>query len=60
MVSYADYRFQVFDVEEVTSWEKNVRDGVYYLTIIRSDVNIFLYTNNVPDVISRRPLENGV
>ena len=57
---YTDYRFQVFDVEEVTSWEKNVRDGVYYLTIIRSDVNIFAYnTNNTPDVITRRPLENG-
>ena len=57
---YTDYRFQVFDVEEVTSWEKNVRDGVYYLTIIRSDVNIFAYnTTNNPDVITRRPLENG-
>ena len=57
---YTDFRFQVFDVEEVTSWEKNVRDGVYYLTIIRSDVNIFAYnTTNNPDTISRRPLENG-
>ena len=57
---YTDFRFQIFDVEEVTSWEKNVRDGVYYLTIIRSDVNTFAYnTSNNPDTISRRPLENG-
>ena len=55
---YTDFRFQVFDVEEVTSWEYNVRDGVYYLTIIRSDVNTFMYgTNNNSETITRRPLE---
>ena len=57
---YTDFRFQVFDVEEVTSWESNVRDGVYYLTIIRSDVNTFMYgTNNNSETITRRPLENN-
>ena len=55
---YTDFRFQVFDVEEITSWESNVRDGVYYLTVIRSDVNTFMYgNNNNSETITRRPLE---
>ena len=57
---YTDFRFQVYDVEEVTSWEYNVRDGVYYLTVIRSDVNVFMYgTTNNSETITRRPLENS-
>lgn len=57
---YTDFRFQVYDVEEVTAWEYNVRDGVYYLTIIRSDVNTFMYgTDNNSETITRRPLENN-
>ena len=55
-VPYSSYRFMVWDVEEVTAWEKDVRDGVYYLTVVRSDVNKFVdSTTNVPSVIQRRP-----
>lgn len=54
---YTDYRFMIYDVEEVTSWEKNVRDGVYYLTLIRADISKFTdTTSNTPDSITRRPL----
>ena len=54
---YTDYRFMVYDVEEVTSWERNVRDGKYYLTVIRSDINEFVDgTTNNPETITRRPL----
>jgi hypothetical protein len=57
---YTDFRFQVYDVEEITAWEYNVRDGVYYLTVIRSDVNTFMYgTTNNSETITRRPLENS-
>ena len=53
---YTDYRFMVWDVEEITAWEKNVRDGRYYLTIIRTDINKFVdSTSNNPDTITRRP-----
>ena len=54
---YTDYRFMIYDVEEITSWEKNVRDGKYYLTIVRADVNLFVDgTTNNPETITRRPL----
>jgi hypothetical protein len=54
---YTEYRFMIYDVEEVTSWEKNVRDGVYYLTVIRSDIRKFTNsTSNVSETITRRPL----
>ena len=39
---YTDYRFMIYDVEEMTSWEKDVRDGRYFLTIIRADVNKYI------------------
>jgi hypothetical protein len=53
---YTDYRFMIWDVEEITSWEKNVRDGRYYLTVIRADINKFVdSTTNTPDSITRRP-----
>ncbi len=53
---YTDYRFMIWDVEEITSWEKNVRDGRYYLTVIRTDINKFVdSTANTPDTITRRP-----
>jgi hypothetical protein len=55
-VPYADYRFMIWDVEEYLTWERNVRDGVYYLTLIRADVNKFVdgINNDVLTVI-RRP-----
>jgi hypothetical protein len=53
---YTDYRFMIWDVEEITTWEKNVRDGRYYLTVIRTDINKFVdTTTNSPDTITRRP-----
>ena len=53
---YTDYRFMIYDVEEVTSWEKNIRDGVYYLTVIRADINKFTdSTSNTATTITRRP-----
>jgi hypothetical protein len=55
-IPYSDYRFMVWDVQEVTSWEKDVRDGVYYLTVIRCDVNKFADSSaNSPSTIERRP-----
>jgi hypothetical protein len=55
-IPYSDYRFMVWDVEEVTAWEKNTRDGLYYLTVVRADVNKFVdSTTNVPSTITRRP-----
>jgi len=56
-VPYTDYRFMIWDVEEVTSWEAGVTDGKYYLTVVRADINKFNDTTaNVPDTIRRRPL----
>ena len=53
---YTDYRFMIYDVEEITSWEKDTRDGVYYLTVIRADINKFVdNTSNVSSTITRRP-----
>jgi hypothetical protein len=53
---YTDYRFMVWDVEEITAWEKNVRDGKYYLTVIRTDINKFAdSTANTAETITRRP-----
>jgi len=55
-IPYSDYRFMVWDVEELTAWEKDVRDGVYYLTVVRADVNKFVdSTLNTPSQIVRRP-----
>ena len=52
----------VWDVEEAQAWEKNITDGLYYLTIVRADVNKFVdvFANSVNEVgkITRRPLEN--
>ena len=65
-IPYSDYRFMIWDVEEVQAWEKNSRDGVYYLTVIRADVNEFVdyriptgqsdAGDNVVSIIKRRPL----
>ncbi len=65
-VPYSDYRFMIWDVEEVQSWEKNSRDGIYYLTVIRADVNEFVdyriptgqagAGDNVVSIIKRRPI----
>jgi len=53
---YTDYRFMVWDVEEYLTWERNVRDGVYYLTLIRADVNKFVDGNdNAVTKVVRRP-----
>jgi len=41
-IPYANYRFTVWDVQEVETWERNVRDGVYYLTVLRADVDNFV------------------
>ncbi len=41
-IPYANYRFSVWDVQEVETWERNVRDGVYYLTVLRADVDTFV------------------
>ena len=61
-VPYSDYRFMIWDVQEVQAWERNTTDGIYYLTIVRADVNkfvdVFDSVNNVNSVgsITRRPL----
>ncbi len=53
---YSDYRFMIWDVEEYLTWERNVRDGVYYLTVIRADVNKFTDGNdNLVTKVVRRP-----
>jgi hypothetical protein len=44
-LTYSECRFLVYDVEEVQSWSKNSRDGIYYLTVIRADIDQFAYNN---------------
>ena len=57
---YTDYRFMIWDVEEYQSWESGVRDGVYYLTVIRADINRFSSGyNNTVDKIRRRTPQVG-
>ena len=57
---YTDYRFMIWDVEEYQSWEKGVRDGVYYLTVIRADINRFSSGySNTTDTIRRRTPQVG-
>ena len=41
-VPYTDYAFTVWDVQEIQSWQRGVRDGVYYLTILRCDIDKFI------------------
>jgi hypothetical protein len=41
-IPYANYRFMVYDVQEIDSWERGIRDGVYYLTILRADIDRFV------------------
>ena len=41
-IPYANYRFMVYDVQEVDSWERGLRDGVYYLTVLRADIDKFV------------------
>ena len=61
-VPYSDYRFMIWDVQEVQAWERNTTDGIYYLTIVRADVNkfvdVFDTINDVNSVgnILRRPI----
>lgn len=39
--------FQVYDVQEIQAWEKDIKDGIYYLIIIRADVDTFVdWTGN--------------
>ena len=61
-VPYTDYRFMIWDVQEVQAWENGTKDGIYYLTIIRADVNkfvdVFNTVTNINNVgkITRVPL----
>jgi hypothetical protein len=41
-IPYTNYRFMVYDVQEVDSWERGLRDGVYYLTVLRADIDRFV------------------
>ena len=41
-IPYTSYAFTIWDVEEVDTWERDVRDGVYYLTVLRCDIDKFL------------------
>ncbi len=60
-IPYTDYRFLVWDVEEISAWEKNVTDGKYYLTVIRADINKFEYnTSNTSTTITRKTLTGTV
>ncbi len=57
-IPYTNYRFTVWDVQEVDTWERNVRDGVYYLTVLRADVDKFMdgdsgSVKNSPVIITR-------
>ena len=42
---YTNRLFEIYDVQEVTAWQKGVRDGIYYLTIIRADIDNFIDGN---------------
>ena len=41
-VPYTDYAFTVWDVQEIQTWQRGVRDGVYYLTVLRCDIDKFI------------------
>ena len=41
-VPYTNYRFTIWDVQEINTWERGVRNGEYYLTILRSDIDKFI------------------
>jgi len=41
-IPYSSYRFTIWDVQEIDTWERDVRDGVYYLTVLRADVDKFM------------------
>jgi len=58
-VPYTNYRFTVWDVQEVQTWQAGVRDGEYYLTILRADIDKFIDGEdgtgyeNTPHVLQR-------
>ena len=41
-IPYTNYSFTIWDVKEIQTWERGVRDGEYYLTILRSDIDEFM------------------
>ena len=41
-IPYTNYRFTIWDVQEINTWEYNSRDGEYYLTVLRSDIDKFI------------------
>ena len=57
---YTNYRFTVWDVQEVQTWERDTRDGEYYLTILRADIDKFADGDdgsgyeNTPFIIKRQ------
>ncbi len=58
-VPYTNYRFTIWDVQEIQTWDRGNRDGEYYLTVLRSDIDKFVdgedgsgFENN-PYVINR-------
>ena len=51
----SESRFLIYDVEEVQAWERNSKDGVYYLTVIRADVDKFADSNIKTDGVLNKP-----
>tara|TARA_Y100000389_G_scaffold190786_1_gene216021 strand:+ start:8638 stop:22557 length:13920 start_codon:yes stop_codon:yes gene_type:complete len=41
-VPYTNYRFTIWDVQEIQTWDRGNRDGEYYLTVLRSDIDKFV------------------
>jgi len=41
-IPYTNYRFTIWDVQEINTWERGTRDGEYYLTILRADIDKFI------------------
>ena len=51
----SESRFLIYDVEEVQAWERDSKDGVYYLTVIRADVDKFADSNIRDDEFLNKP-----
>ena len=61
-IPYANYSFTIWDVKEIQTWERDQRDGEYYLTILRADIDKLVdvegaygsATVNNPYIITRK------
>ena len=58
-VPYTNYRLQIYDIKEVRPWISGQQDGVWYLTLIRCDIDKFVTSDssaiiNQTSIVSRQ------